>query len=97
MKVHVHSYYSDPTEGLIVALKGDIEGMFTVPALGHRIQMFYDRGYDVTALIEIYDQMRDMNHYGLPDINDYHYGKTMPRKNPDTPTLDLFSQQAAVR
>ena len=97
MKVHVHSYYRDPTDGLIVALKGDLDGMFSLPALGHRIQDFYNNGRDVTALIDIYDQMRTMNQYGLPDINDFKYGKVFQLSKPYSPTLDLFNTSASVR
>ncbi len=71
--------------------------MYTVPALGHRIQSLFDQGHDITALIEIYDQMRAMNQYGLPDINDYHYGKIQLRENPISPTFDLFNSHAAER
>ena len=90
MKIIVHSYYGYPTEGLIVSLKGDLEGMFSLPSLGHHIQHLFENGHDISVLIDIYDQMRSMNRYGLPDMNDYYYGKTMHPETIDQNTPDLF-------
>jgi len=92
MKIIVHSYYGDPTEGLIVSLKGDLEGMFSLPSLGYHIQNTFEKGHDVSIVMEIYDQMRSMNQYGLPDINDYYYGKTKHPEPLDQHTSDLFQK-----